>query len=31
MLGYQDNELPNDFSAWEELTKPEDVRKSWEM
>lgn len=29
MLGYEENELPNDFSIWEKLTKPEDVKKSW--
>jgi len=31
MLGYEYNELPNDFSIWETNTKPEDVAKSWEM
>ena len=31
MLGYQENELPNDFSIWEKLTEPEDVKLSWEM
>lgn len=31
MLGYQDDELPNDFSIWESLTDPDDVAKSWEM
>ncbi|MBT3207904.1 MAG: PAS domain-containing protein [Bacteroidetes bacterium] len=31
MLGYKDEELPNDFSIWENLTEPEDVKKSWEM
>ncbi|MEE4662263.1 MAG: PAS domain S-box protein, partial [Halieaceae bacterium] len=31
MLGYEDHELPNDFSIWETLTEPEDVKKSWEM
>lgn len=31
MLGYDDNELPNDFSTWEELVKKEDREKSWEM
>ncbi|WP_297088438.1 PAS domain S-box protein [uncultured Draconibacterium sp.] len=31
MLGYQDYELPNDFSIWETLTDPEDVKRSWEM
>ncbi len=31
MLGYKDDELPNDFSIWEGLTEPEDVQRSWEM
>ncbi len=31
MLGYEDDELPNDFSIWEKLTKTEDVKKSWKM
>ncbi len=31
MLGYEYDELPNDFSVWEKLTAPEDVKKSWEM
>ena len=31
MLGYQNHELPNDFSIWETLTEPEDVKRSWEM
>jgi len=31
MLGYDDEELPNDFSIWENLTEPEDVKKSWKM
>ncbi|MBL7024884.1 MAG: PAS domain S-box protein [Candidatus Marinimicrobia bacterium] len=31
MLGYEEDELPNDFSIWEQLTEPEDVKKSWEM
>ena len=31
MLGYEENELPNDFSVWEKLTKPEDAKKSWEI
>lgn len=31
MLGYKDDELPNDFSIWENLTKPEDVERSWKM
>lgn len=31
MLGYRDDELPNDFSVWESLTEPKDVKRSWEM
>jgi len=31
MLGYEDNELPNDFSVWENTTEPEDMKKSWEL
>jgi PAS domain S-box-containing protein len=31
MLGYAYDELPNDFSVWETLTDPEDVKRSWEM
>jgi PAS domain S-box-containing protein len=31
MLGYEDHELPNDFSIWANLTEPEDVEKSWEL
>jgi len=31
MLGYKYDELPNDFSVWETLTDPEDVKRSWEM
>ncbi len=31
ILGYQVDELPNDFSVWEKLTDPEDVGKSWKM
>gem|GEM_PF-479819 len=31
MLGYEYDELPNDFSVWETLTEPDDVKKSWEM
>jgi len=31
MLGYEDHELPNDFSVWETTTDPEDVKKSWEQ
>jgi len=31
MLGYDDHELPNDFSIWENLIQPEDAKKSWEL
>jgi len=31
MLGYEDNELPNNFSIWENNTHPEDLKKSWEL
>jgi hypothetical protein len=31
MLGYEDHEIPNDFSVWETTTDPEDVKKSWEL
>ncbi len=31
MLGYEYDELPNDFSIWEKLTKKEDVESSWKM
>lgn len=31
MLGYEDDELPNDFSVWENTTDPWDVKKSWEL
>ncbi len=31
MLGYQDDELPNNLSVWENLTAPEDVKRSWQM
>jgi PAS domain S-box-containing protein len=31
MLGYEPDELPDDFSVWEKLTRPEDVEKSWQM
>jgi PAS domain S-box-containing protein len=31
MLGYEPDELPDDFSIWEKLTRPEDVEKSWQM
>lgn len=29
MLGYRVDELPNDFSVWEDLTYPDDVKRSW--
>ncbi len=31
MLGYEAHELPNDFSIWEKLTQPADVKRSWKM
>lgn len=31
MLGYENHELPDDFSVWEKLTDPEDVKRSWKM
>ncbi len=31
MLGYEYDELPNDFSVWESLTNPKDVEESWEI
>lgn len=31
LLGYNDDELPNDFTIWEKLTRPEDVDASWNM
>ncbi|WP_316368663.1 EAL domain-containing protein [Candidatus Thiodiazotropha sp. CDECU1] len=31
MLGYEDHELPNDFSTWEELVDETDHARSWEM
>ncbi|MBX3008777.1 MAG: PAS domain S-box protein [Melioribacteraceae bacterium] len=31
MLGYEDHELPNDFSVWENSTDPGDVKKSLEL
>ena len=31
ILGYGYDELPNDFSVWEKLTAPEDVKRSWKM
>ncbi len=31
MLGYKEDELPDDFSVWESLTEPKDVERSWKM
>jgi PAS domain S-box-containing protein len=31
MLGYEDHELPNDFSVWENNIDPVDAKKSWEL
>ena len=31
MLGYEPDELPNDFSIWEKLTHPDDAKSSWTM
>lgn len=31
MLGYRDDEIPNDFSVWESLTDPDDAKASWKM
>jgi PAS domain S-box-containing protein len=31
MLGYEDNQLPNDFSVWETTANPDDIKKSWEL
>lgn len=31
ILGYEDHELPNDFSVWEANTDHEDVQRSWEL
>jgi PAS domain S-box-containing protein len=31
MLGYEPDELPNDFSVWEKLTHPDDLKSSWNM
>jgi PAS domain S-box-containing protein len=31
MLGYEPHELPDDFSIWEKLTRPEDVERSWQV
>lgn len=31
MLGYEDHELPNDFSIWEDLVEEKDRERSWAM
>jgi PAS domain S-box-containing protein len=31
MLGYEEDELQNDFSVWERLTDPQDIEESWKM
>jgi len=31
MLGYTDDELPNDFSVWESNTEKKDAEMSWEL
>ncbi|MBI9071173.1 MAG: PAS domain S-box protein [Melioribacteraceae bacterium] len=31
MIGYEDDELKNDFSVWETLIHPDDLKKSWQM
>ncbi|MGM0444717.1 MAG: PocR ligand-binding domain-containing protein, partial [Fibrobacterota bacterium] len=31
ILGFQNNELPNDFSVWENRTDPQDVERSWQL
>jgi len=31
LLGYEDNEIKNDFSEWERLTKPEHAEESWAL
>ena len=31
MLGYEYEEIPNDFSVWETLTAPDDVQRAWKM
>lgn len=31
MLGYEDQELPNELGVWEELVDPEDLARAWKM
>jgi PAS domain S-box-containing protein len=31
ILGYEDHEIKNEFSEWERLTDPKDVKISWEI
>ncbi len=31
ILGYEDHEIKNEFSEWERLTDPKDVKVSWEI
>ncbi|NPD44779.1 PAS domain S-box protein [Lentimicrobium sp. S6] len=31
MLGYEDSELENTFKTWEDLTHPDDIKRSWKM
>ncbi|MCF7920457.1 MAG: PAS domain-containing protein [Candidatus Cloacimonetes bacterium] len=31
ILGYKENEIKNEFSEWERLTRKEDVQESWKM
>ena len=31
MLGYRNEELPDDFSVWERLTDPDDAERAWQM
>ncbi len=31
MLGYKEEELENKFSIWEDLTHPEDVKRTWKI
>jgi PAS domain S-box-containing protein len=31
MLGYEHDELPDDFTVWEDLTAPGDVKRAWVM